>query len=111
MKMDIPVIDFNTLNGDKRSEIMALLHEACQNWGFCMIENHGIDSSLMEKVKKLLIEYYEVNLKDEFYNSELAKKLEKQEKISDQDWKPPTSFGISPNLTLRKYQIFLTNFG
>ncbi|MED6185560.1 Aconitate hydratase mitochondrial [Stylosanthes scabra] len=86
MKMDIPVIDFSTLNGDKRSETMALLDEACQNWGFFKIENHGIDTSLMEKVKKLLVEYYEENLKDGFYKSELAKKLEKQEKISDQDW-------------------------
>ncbi|KAL1356495.1 hypothetical protein HN51_008506 [Arachis hypogaea] len=84
--MTIPVIDFSTLNGDKRSETMALLHEACQKWGFFMIENHDIDASLTEKVKKLVNEYYEKNLKDGFYKSELVKTLEKQEKTFDKDW-------------------------
>nr|AKG58821.1 aminocyclopropanecarboxylate oxidase [Arachis hypogaea] len=84
--MTIPIIDFSTLNGDKRSETMALLHEACQKWGFFMIENHDIDASLTEKVKKLVNEYYEKNLKDGFYKSELVKTLEKQEKTFDKDW-------------------------
>ncbi|KAL1318822.1 hypothetical protein HN51_071108 [Arachis hypogaea] len=90
--MTIPIIDFSTLNGDKRSETMALLHEACQKWGFFMIENHDIDTSLMEKVKKLVNEYYEENLKDGFYKSELVKTLEKQEKTFDKDWE--TTFFI-----------------
>ncbi|MED6134094.1 Aconitate hydratase mitochondrial [Stylosanthes scabra] len=92
MKMSIPVIDFSALNGAKRSETMAQLHEACQKWGFFMIENHDMDTSLMDKVKKLVNEHYEQNLKDEFYKSALAKKMEKQEKTTDQDWE--TTFFI-----------------
>ena len=31
--MEIPVIDFDELDGEKRSKTMALLHEACERWG------------------------------------------------------------------------------
>nr|AFK38464.1 unknown [Lotus japonicus] len=84
--MAIPIIDFSTLNGDKRGETMALLHEACKNWGCFLIENHGIDKSLMEKVKQLINTHYEENLKQSFYESEKAKSLEKKQKASDIDW-------------------------
>jgi len=36
--MAIPVIDFSTLNGDKRGETMSLLHEACQKWGCFLVK-------------------------------------------------------------------------
>lgn len=35
--MDIPVIDLNGLDSEKRNEMMALLHEACEKWGFFMV--------------------------------------------------------------------------
>ncbi|XP_061368984.1 1-aminocyclopropane-1-carboxylate oxidase 1 [Gastrolobium bilobum] len=84
--MAIPVIDFSTLNGDKKGETMALLHEACEKWGFFLIENHGIDRNLMEKVKQLINVYYEENLKESFYQSEIAKSLEQKQNTSDIDW-------------------------
>ncbi|CAJ1937140.1 unnamed protein product [Sphenostylis stenocarpa] len=104
--MEIPVIDFSELNGDKRGDTMALLHKACEQWGFFMVENHEIDTQLMEKVKQLINTYYEENLKESFYQSEIAKRLE-QENASDIDWESaffiwhrPTS-GISeiPNIS------------
>lgn len=36
-EMEIPVIDFSNLESKKRSETMALLHEACEKWGFFMV--------------------------------------------------------------------------
>jgi isopenicillin N synthase-like dioxygenase len=36
--MEIPVIDFNELNGEKRSNTMALLHQACEKWGFFKVK-------------------------------------------------------------------------
>lgn len=35
--MEIPVIDFSKLESEKRGETMALLHEACEKWGFFMV--------------------------------------------------------------------------
>ena len=32
------MIDFNELNGEKRSNTMALLHQACEKWGFFKVK-------------------------------------------------------------------------
>nr|KYP41767.1 1-aminocyclopropane-1-carboxylate oxidase 1 [Cajanus cajan] len=100
--MTIPVIDFSTLNGDKRGETMALLHEACQKWGFFLIENHEIDENLMEKVKKLINIHYEENLKESFYQSEIAKRLEKKQNTSDIDWESAFFIWHRPTSNIRK---------
>ncbi|KAK1385957.1 1-aminocyclopropane-1-carboxylate oxidase 1 [Heracleum sosnowskyi] len=89
--MVIPLIDFNELDGDKRRETMATLHEACENWGFFQIENHGIDKQLMEKVKDLVNQHYEENLRDNFYDSDIAKSFEK-DNTNTIDWE--TAFFI-----------------
>ncbi|KAK1550486.1 hypothetical protein Q3G72_019947 [Acer saccharum] len=90
--MEIPVIDFNELEGEKRKETMSLLHQACEKWGFFQVENHGIDKKLMEKVKQLVNSHYEENLKQSFYESEMAKSLKNKDNIRDTDWE--TSFFI-----------------
>ncbi|KAK7399035.1 hypothetical protein VNO78_10210 [Psophocarpus tetragonolobus] len=105
--MEIPVIDFSKLNGDKRGDTMVLLHEACEKWGFFMVENHEIDSHLMEKVKQLINTYYDENLKQSFYESEIAKRLEKQQDTSDIDWesaffiwhRPTSNINEIPNIS------------
>ncbi|OMO67312.1 Oxoglutarate/iron-dependent dioxygenase [Corchorus capsularis] len=65
---------------------MALLHEACEKWGFFQVDNHGVDKKLMQKVKQLVNEYYDGNLKESFYESEIAKSLKNKANISDKDW-------------------------
>ncbi|KAF2285150.1 hypothetical protein GH714_038837 [Hevea brasiliensis] len=62
--MEIPVIDFSEFNGENRSKMMGLLHEACEKWGFFQVENHGIDKELMEKVKQLVNSHYESNINE-----------------------------------------------
>ncbi|KAL2501364.1 1-aminocyclopropane-1-carboxylate oxidase 1 [Forsythia ovata] len=86
MEMEIPVIDFSNLDCEKRSETMALLHEACKKWGFFMIENHGIDEELMERVKHLTNRHYEENMKESFHESKAVKTLENNGFISNKDW-------------------------
>ncbi|XP_010262178.1 PREDICTED: 1-aminocyclopropane-1-carboxylate oxidase 1-like [Nelumbo nucifera] len=90
--MDIPVVDFNGLNGEKRSETMALLHQACEKWGFFQVVNHGVDGELMEKVKQLVNKHYDKCTKESFYESEIAKGLESRGVTSDVDWE--TTFFI-----------------
>ncbi|KAL2342613.1 hypothetical protein Fmac_003898 [Flemingia macrophylla] len=100
--MEIPVIDFGQLNGDKRGDIMALLHNACEKWGFFMVENHDIDTLLMEKVKKLINTYYDENLKESFYQSEIAKRLEKQQNTFDIDWESAFFIWHRPNSNINQ---------
>jgi len=71
------------------------------------VENHEIETRLMEKVKQLINRYYEENLKESFYQSETAKRLEKQENASDIDWessffiwhRPTSSINQIPNIS------------
>ncbi|XP_010242183.1 PREDICTED: 1-aminocyclopropane-1-carboxylate oxidase 1 isoform X2 [Nelumbo nucifera] len=93
LMMEIPVIDFNELNGDKRSETMALLHHACEKWGFFQVVNHGVDGELMEKVKGLFNIHYDKCMKGSFYESETAKRLMESGGVtSGADWE--TTFFI-----------------
>ncbi|KAK6944846.1 hypothetical protein RJ641_025948 [Dillenia turbinata] len=50
------------------------------------IENHGIDKEMMEKVKQLANMHYEEKMKNRFYDSDLAKGLEKKSLTSSADW-------------------------
>ncbi|KAF7820545.1 1-aminocyclopropane-1-carboxylate oxidase 1 [Senna tora] len=100
--MEVPVIDFSKLEGEKRDETMALLHQACEKRGFFVIENHGIDPKLMEKVKNLVTRHYEENLKERFYQSEIAKKLENSNIISDADWESTFFIWHRPTSNIRE---------
>lgn len=37
-EMEIPVIDFGEINGEERSKTMALLNQACEQWGFFQVK-------------------------------------------------------------------------
>ncbi|OEL14539.1 1-aminocyclopropane-1-carboxylate oxidase 1 [Dichanthelium oligosanthes] len=76
--MEIPVIDLKGLTGDNsdRSRTMAQLHEACKDWGFFWLENHGVDAAIMEDVKRFVHGHYEEHLEGKFYASDLAKNLD-----------------------------------
>ncbi|KAF8696706.1 hypothetical protein HU200_036332 [Digitaria exilis] len=74
---EIPVIDLRGLDGgeEERSKAMARLHEACKDWGFFWVENHGVDAALMDEVKRFVYAHYEEHLEAKFYASDLAKTL------------------------------------
>lgn len=76
--MEIPVIDLSGLNGgdEERSRTLAELHDACKDWGFFWVENHGVDAPLMDEVKRFVYGHYEEHLEAKFYASDLAKSLE-----------------------------------
>jgi aminocyclopropanecarboxylate oxidase len=48
--MEIPVIDFNELNGEKRSKTMALLHQACEKWGFFQTNAASMNQNLYSRI-------------------------------------------------------------
>jgi len=53
-----PVIDMGLLGGEERPAAMELLRDACENWGFFEILNHGISTELMDEVEKLTKDHY-----------------------------------------------------
>ncbi|XP_052206113.1 2-oxoglutarate-dependent dioxygenase 19-like [Diospyros lotus] len=62
----LPVIDFSLLtsaDSEKRSKAIQDLANACQEWGFFLVINHGVPESLMKAVIDGLIEFF--NLREE----------------------------------------------
>ncbi|KAJ3677052.1 hypothetical protein LUZ60_002776 [Juncus effusus] len=58
MESSFPIINMEKLNGEERESAMALLREACENWGFFEILNHGISRETMDEVEKLTKDHY-----------------------------------------------------
>ncbi|GMI89571.1 ACC oxidase 5 [Hibiscus trionum] len=86
--MAIPVIDFSKLNGRERAETLAQIANACQDWGFFQLVNHGIAEELLEKVKKVSSEFYKLEREENFNNSEVVNLLNEtgDEKLENVDW-------------------------
>ncbi|KAG2635370.1 1-aminocyclopropane-1-carboxylate oxidase 1-like [Panicum virgatum] len=53
-----PIIDMGLLAGQERPAAMGMLRDACENWGFFQILNHGISTELMDKVERLTKDHY-----------------------------------------------------
>lgn len=82
-----PVINMEVLNGEERAAAMGVLNEACENWGFFELLNHGISHEFMDKVERLTKEHYEKCMEQRF--KEFARRaLEKGEEVdtSNMDW-------------------------
>ncbi|KAL8486606.1 hypothetical protein ACS0TY_023335 [Phlomoides rotata] len=78
-KFNIPVIDLGCLNEDAaaRARIIDRVKDACQEWGFFQIENHGIASSLMNNVLDGVRKFHELDaeVKKLYYSRDYTKKV------------------------------------
>lgn len=82
-----PVIDLSKLNGDERSSTMEMIKDACENWGFFELVNHGITPELMDTVERLTKEHYRKCMEQRFMEMVASKGLEAvQSEVSDLDW-------------------------
>ena len=82
-----PVIDLSKLNGDERSSTMEMIKDACENWGFFELVNHGITPELMDTVERLTKEHYRKCMEQRFKEMVASKGLEAvQSEVSDIDW-------------------------
>ncbi|KAH7514635.1 jasmonate-induced oxygenase 4 [Ziziphus jujuba] len=73
-EIDIPIISLEDLFSDEervRERALSLLSEACKEWGFFQIVNHGVSHELMKNVKAMWREFFGLPLevKQEYSNS------------------------------------------
>ncbi|KAF8409627.1 hypothetical protein HHK36_005705 [Tetracentron sinense] len=75
------------LNGEERGATMDIIKDACENWGFFELMNHGISPELMDTVERLTKEHYKKCMEQRFKELVASKALEGvQSEISDMDW-------------------------
>nr|AFJ75398.1 1-aminocyclopropane-1-carboxylic acid oxidase [Salvia miltiorrhiza]AFJ75399.1 1-aminocyclopropane-1-carboxylic acid oxidase [Salvia miltiorrhiza] len=82
-----PVISLEKINGEERAAVLAQIKDACENWGFFELVNHGIAPEFMDKVEKLTKEHYRKCMEQRFNEMVASKGLEAvQSEIDDLDW-------------------------
>lgn len=81
------MINMEMLNGEERGATMEMIKDACENWGFFELVNHGISHEQMDAVEKLTKGHYRKCMEQRFKELVAAKALEGvQTEIKDMDW-------------------------
>ncbi|TYG60844.1 hypothetical protein E1A91_D07G098100v1 [Gossypium mustelinum] len=102
-----PVINLEKLNGE-RAATMDLIKDACENWGFFEVLNHGIPYEFMDRVESLTKEHYKKCMEQRFKELVASKALEGlQAEVTDMDWEstfylrhlPESNMAEIPDLT------------
>ncbi|KAF9590722.1 hypothetical protein IFM89_037117 [Coptis chinensis] len=82
-----PVLNMENLNGEERAETMEIIKDACENWGFFELMNHGISTELLDTVETLTKEHYKKCMEQRFKELVANKGLgEVDSEINDMDW-------------------------
>ncbi|XP_073312280.1 1-aminocyclopropane-1-carboxylate oxidase [Primulina huaijiensis] len=114
-----PVIDMEKLNGEDRHATMEIIEDACENWGFFELVNHGISPEFMDTVERLTKEHYIKTMEQRFKEMVSSKGLESvQSEITDLDWEstfhlrhlPVSNISEIPDLE-KEYRKVLKEFG
>ncbi|XAR65710.1 Aminocyclopropanecarboxylate oxidase [Bertholletia excelsa] len=75
------------LNGEERGATMERIKDACENWGFFELMNHGIPHELMDSVERMTKEHYKKCMEQRFKEMVASRGLEAvQSEINDLDW-------------------------
>lgn len=66
----VPVIDFEGYESSRRTEIINEIRQASETWGFFQMVNHGVPTSLMDNLLKVIREFHEQprEVKKEWYS-------------------------------------------
>ncbi|KAF8391148.1 hypothetical protein HHK36_023449 [Tetracentron sinense] len=63
--LEVPVIDMERLvSGENMDLELARFHSACKEWGFFQVVNHGVSSSVVEKLKVEMEEWFKLPLEE-----------------------------------------------
>lgn len=85
--MEFPVINMEKLNGEERAATMAKIKDACENWGFFELLNHGIETEFLDRVERLTKGHYRKCMEQRFKEMVASKGLDAvQSEIKDLDW-------------------------
>lgn len=87
MESTFPVVDMGFLQTEKRPETLDKIKDACENWGFFELVNHGISHELLDTVEYLTKGHYKKCMEQRFKEMVASKGLEAvQTEIDDLDW-------------------------
>ncbi|CAL0317596.1 unnamed protein product [Lupinus luteus] len=103
-----PLINLENVNGEERNAILEKINDACENWGFFELVNHGIPLELLDTVESLTKEHHRACMEQRFKEEIRMKGLEGvQDEVKDMDWEstffmrhlPESNISQIPDLT------------
>ncbi|XP_060189503.1 1-aminocyclopropane-1-carboxylate oxidase 3-like [Lycium barbarum] len=115
---NFPIINLEKLNGAERSNTMEMIKDACENWGFFELVNHGIPHEVMDTVEKLTKGHYKKCMEQRFKELVASKGLEAvKAEVTDLDWEstfflrhlPASNISQVPDL-VDKYREVMRDF-
>lgn len=64
--LEVPVIDLGGLVGDsgERQATMQAISDACREWGFFQVVNHGVSLDLVERMRKVWKEFFHLPMEE-----------------------------------------------
>ncbi|KAE8796765.1 ACC oxidase [Hordeum vulgare] len=86
--LSFPVINMENLETEERGAAMEVIRDACENWGFFELLNHGISHELMDEVERVSKAHYAA-CQEEQFKEFAARTLEAGEQgadVKDVDW-------------------------
>ncbi|KAE8713081.1 1-aminocyclopropane-1-carboxylate oxidase 1 [Hibiscus syriacus] len=84
---NFPVINMGKLNGEERAATMGQIKDACENWGFFEVLNHGIPHEFLNTVERLTKDHYKKCMEQRFKELVAIEALEGlQAEVTDMDW-------------------------
>ncbi|KAM3244045.1 hypothetical protein ACQJBY_055760 [Aegilops geniculata] len=86
--LSFPVINMEKLETGERGAAMEVIRDACENWGFFELLNHGISHELLDEVERVSKAHYAASREEQFKEF-AARTLEAGEKgadVKDVDW-------------------------
>nr|CAA71140.1 1-aminocyclopropane-1-carboxylic acid oxidase [Rumex palustris] len=85
--MEFPIINLEKVNGDERKATMDMIKDACENWGFFELVNHGIPVEVMDTVERLTKEHYKKSMEQRFKELVASNGLvNASAEVNDVDW-------------------------
>ncbi|KAK9115749.1 hypothetical protein Sjap_014696 [Stephania japonica] len=76
--LKIPIIDFSKLNDDQQfaNDELMNFRNACEEWGFFQLINHGVSEDLIEKMKDDIKEFFKLPLEKKNAYAQLPNSIE-----------------------------------
>eukprot|EP01018_Ginkgo_biloba_P015724 Gb_01811 [translate_table: standard] len=63
-QLNIPVIDLRGLEDGRRESTMRQISDACREWGFFQVVNHGVPLSLVQRARDVSREFFHLPLEE-----------------------------------------------